>query len=62
MVPEDPAAVAARSEQRKNSERVTVAVLGVGLAAVGVVVARNFIRDTREAVDLARRPRQPWDV
>lgn len=62
MVPEDPAAVAARAEQRKKNERTLVIVLGIGMAVGGAVVARNFIRDTREAVDLARRPRQPWDV
>ena len=62
MVPEDPAAVAARAEQREKTERTLAAVIGVGLAVGGAVAVRNLARDMREATALANRPKQPWDV
>lgn len=60
MVPEDPAAVAARAEQRKvREEQAKWALLGV----VGVVVlvgGVRFVAETVQAMRPARR-RNPWD-
>ena len=62
MVREDPAAVAARAEARKKSERMLVIAAGVGLGVFALIAGVNFLRETREAIAAANRPKQPWDV
>jgi hypothetical protein len=34
---------------------------GVAFAVFAVIAGVNFLRDTREAVAAANRPKQPWD-
>ena len=46
---ESPAAVAARMEARKKTERVAL------------IAAVNFLRDTKQAIEAANRPKQEWD-
>ena len=62
MVQEDPAAVAARKDARKKSERMLVIAVGVGIGVFALIAGVNFLRDTREAMAAANRPKQPWDM
>lgn len=62
MVQEDPAAVAARKEARKKTERVLVIALGVGIGVFALIAGLNFLRETKEAMAAANRPKQPWDL
>jgi hypothetical protein len=62
VVQEDPAAVAARKEARKKTERVLLIAVGVGVGVFALIAGVNFLRDTREAMAAANRPKQPWEL
>lgn len=57
MVPEDPAAVAAREKMQKNLTYCGFGIVGVVMG----VAAWNFVRDTRQAIACLREPKNPWD-
>jgi hypothetical protein len=62
VVPEDSAAVAARQVREKKAQHKMAIVFGVGLSIAGSIYAVNFLRETRQALALANRPKQPWDL
>jgi hypothetical protein len=41
---------------------VLVIAAGIGLGVFALIAGVNFLRDTKEAIDAANRPKQPWDV
>ncbi|MCZ2340960.1 MAG: hypothetical protein LC104_04090 [Bacteroidales bacterium] len=57
MVPEDPAAVAAREQMHQKLAYCGFAVVGVFMG----VAAWNFVRDTRQAIATMHAPKNPWD-
>ena len=38
-----------------------VIAAGIGFAVFALIAGVNFLRDTKEAIDAANRPKQPWD-
>ncbi len=62
MVPENPAAVAARKEARKKADRMLMVVLGAGIGVFALIAGVNFLRDTKQAIAAANRPKHPWDL
>jgi hypothetical protein len=36
--------------------------LGVGLGVFALIAGWNFWRETKQALELSQRPKQPWDV
>lgn len=36
--------------------------VGVGLGVFALIAGLNFLRDTKEAITAANRPKQPWDL
>ena len=48
--------------KRAREQEHRVALLGVGvMVVVGVGVVVKFVREAKEAVAVAHRPKQPWD-
>jgi hypothetical protein len=41
---------------------VLLIALGVGVGVFALIAGVNFLRDTKEAIDVANRPKQPWDL
>lgn len=39
-----------------------VIAVGVGLGVFALIAGVNFLRDTREAMAAANRPKQPWEL
>ncbi len=58
VIPEDPAAVAARKEREFQWAVGLAVAMGIGLVGYAV----KFVTDTRAALAFRRdRPRQPWE-
>lgn len=39
-----------------------VIALGVGIGVFALIAGVNFLRETREAMAAANRPKQPWEL
>ena len=49
-------------EARQKADRMLVIAVGVGLGVFALIAGLNFLRDTREALTAANRPKQPWEL